>query len=125
MTARPSSFIGGALLAIGMFGVVITIVQLTNQYWWFLFYIAIGVIGGFGLGSVSRVYKTEEKNAYLVLTGFMLAALILYTVYLAIWQNSHADLNIGVLSGVPVIMIAAASGLLTFIGCMLMSVKPR
>jgi hypothetical protein len=124
MAARPSSFIGGALLAIGMFGVVITIVQLTNQYWWFLFYIAIGVIGGFGLGSVSRVYKTEEKNAYLVLTGFMLAALILYTVYLAVWQNGNPDLNV-ILSGVPVIMIAAASGLLTFIGCMLMSVKPR
>jgi hypothetical protein len=125
MAARPASFIGGALLAIGMFGVIITIVQLTNQYWWFLFYIAIGVMGGFGLGSVSRVYRTEEKNAYLVLTGFMLAALILYTVYLAVWQNSHAALNVGLLSGVAVIMIAAASGLLTFIGCTFMSVNPR
>ncbi len=34
---RPASFIGGALTAIGIFGVVISIVQLTDSYWWFLF----------------------------------------------------------------------------------------
>jgi hypothetical protein len=123
MAARPASFIGAALVALGVFGVIIDIVQLTDQYWWFLFYLGIGVLGGFSLGSVSRVFKTEEKNAYLALTGFMAAALILLTIYLAVWQRDYGALNIGALSGVAVIMIAAASGLLTFIGCTLMSVK--
>jgi len=123
MAARPASFIGAALVALGVFGVIIDIVQLTDQYWWFLFYLGIGVLGGFALGSVSRVFKTEEKNAYLALTGFMAAALILLTIYLAVWQRDYGALNIGTLSGVVVIMIAAASGLLTFIGCTLISVK--
>ena len=119
---RPASFIGGALSAIGVFGVIISIVQLTDpKFWWMLFYFGIGMLGGFSLGSVSRVFRSEEKNAYLVMTGFMLAALILLTVYLAVWQRDLAALNV-VLSGVAVIMIAAASGLLTFIGTTLMSI---
>jgi len=124
MAARPASFIGGALTAVGIFGVIITIVQLTDQFWWFLFYLGIGIIGGFALGSVSSVFRTEEKNAYLVLTGFMLAALILITIYLAIWQRDYEALNT-VLSGIAVIMIAAASGLITFTGTTMMSVKSR
>ena len=118
---RPASFVGGALTAIGIFGVIISIVQLTEQFWWMLFFLGIGILGGFSLGSVSRVFRSEEKNAYLVMTGFMLAALILFTVYLAIWQRDLAALN-AELSGVAVIMIAAASGLLTFIGTTLMSI---
>ena len=124
MTARPISFIGGALIAIGIFGVVITIVQLTNQFWWFLFYLGIGVLGGFSLGSVSRVFRTEEKNAYLVFTGLMVAALILFTVYLAVWQKDLDSLNTA-MNGIGTILIAAASGLVTFLGCTLVSVKPR
>ncbi len=119
---RPASFLGGALTAIGVFGVIISIVQLTDpKFWWMLFYLGIGILGGFSLGSVSRVFRSEEKNAYLVMTGFMLAALILLTVYLAVWQRSLPDLN-ATLSGVAVIMIAAGSGLLTFIGTTLMSI---
>ncbi|MHA1447223.1 MAG: hypothetical protein ACTSSN_11060, partial [Candidatus Heimdallarchaeaceae archaeon] len=53
--------------------------------------------------------------------GFMLAALILLTVFLGIWQNSNPALNTD-LSGIWVIIIAAASGLVTFIGTTLMSV---
>ncbi|MEE9411372.1 MAG: hypothetical protein V3V41_10630 [Candidatus Heimdallarchaeota archaeon] len=121
---RPSSFLGGALTAIGIFGIVITIVQLTEQFWWMLFFLGIGILGGFSLGSVSRVFKSEEKNAYLVMTGFMLAALILFTVYLAIWQRNLPALN-SELSGIAVIMIAAASGLLSFIGTTLMSIGGR
>ena len=121
---RPSSFLGGALTAIGIFGIVITIVQLTEQFWWMLFFLGIGILGGFSLGSVSRVFKSEEKNAYLVMTGFMLAALHLFTVYLAIWQRNLPALN-SELSGIAVIMIAAASGLLSFIGTTLMSIGGR
>ncbi len=118
---RPAAFLGGALTAIGIFGVIISIVQLTDKYWWLLFYLAIGIIGGFSLGSVSSSFKEQEKNAYLTLTGFMLAALILLTVFLGIWQNSNPALNTE-LSGIWVIIIAAASGLVTFIGTTLMSV---
>ncbi|MCE7747497.1 MAG: hypothetical protein GPJ51_03805 [Candidatus Heimdallarchaeota archaeon] len=118
---RPAAFLGGALTAIGIFGVIISIVQLTDKYWWLLFYLAIGIIGGFSLGSVSASFKEQEKNAYLTLTGFMLAALILLTVFLGIWQNSNPALNTE-LSGIWVIIIAAASGLVTFIGTTLMSV---
>ncbi|MHA1515491.1 MAG: hypothetical protein ACTSPF_08145 [Candidatus Heimdallarchaeaceae archaeon] len=118
---RPAAFLGGALTAIGIFGVIISIVQLTDKYWWLLFYLAIGIIGGFSLGSVSASFKEQEKNAYLTLTGFMLAALILLTVFLGIWQNSNPVLNT-VLGGIWVIIIAAASGLITFIGTTLMSV---
>ncbi|MCG3259786.1 MAG: hypothetical protein H7644_08570 [Candidatus Heimdallarchaeota archaeon] len=118
---RPAAFLGGALTAIGIFGVIISIVQLTDKYWWLLFYLAIGIIGGFSLGSVSASFKEQEKNAYLTLTGFMLAALILLTVFLGIWQNSNPALNT-VLGGIWVIIIAAASGLITFIGTTLMSV---
>ncbi len=118
---RPAAFLGGALTAIGIFGVIISIVQLTDKYWWLLFYLAIGIIGGFSLGSVSSSFKEQEKNAYLTLTGFMLAALILLTVFLGIWQNSNPALNT-VLGGIWVIIIAAASGLITFIGTTLMSV---
>ena len=125
MSARPISFVGGALIAVGIFGVIITIIQLTDQFWWFLFYLGIGVLGGFSLGSVSRVFKTEEKNAYLVFTGLMVAALILLTVYLAVWQSDLAALNISTIGGIGSIMIAAASGLVTFIGCTLVSIKPR
>ena len=125
MSARPVSFIGGALIAIGIFGVVITIIQLTDQFWWFLFYLGIGVLGGFSLGSVSRVYRTEEKNAYLVFTGLMVAALVLLTVYLAVWQKDLAALNITSIGGIGSILIAAASGLVSFIGCTLVSIKPK
>ncbi len=118
---RPAAFLGGALTAIGIFGVIISIVQLTDKYWWLLFYLGIGIIGGFSLGSVSASFKEQEKNAYLTLTGFMLAALILLTVFLGIWQNSNPALNT-VLGGIWVIIIAAASGLVTFIGTTLMSV---
>jgi Na+/H+-dicarboxylate symporter len=118
---RPAAFLGGALTAIGIFGVIISIVQLTDKYWWLLFYLAIGIIGGFSLGSVSASFKEQEKNAYLTLTGFMLAALILLTVFLGIWQNSNPALNTD-LGGIWVIIIAAASGLITFIGTTLMSV---
>lgn len=118
---RPAAFLGGALTAIGIFGVIISIVQLTDKYWWLLFYLGIGIIGGFSLGSVSASFKEQEKNAYLTLTGFMLAALILLTVFLGIWQNSNPALN-SVLDGIWVIIIAAASGLITFIGTTLMSV---
>ncbi|MHA1218535.1 MAG: hypothetical protein ACTSSN_07735 [Candidatus Heimdallarchaeaceae archaeon] len=118
---RPAAFLGGALTAIGIFGVIISIVQLTDKYWWLLFYLAIGIIGGFSLGSVSASFKEQEKNAYLTLTGFMLAALILLTVFLGIWQNSNPALNT-VLGGIWVIIIAAGSGLITFIGTTLMSV---
>ncbi|MCE7738048.1 MAG: hypothetical protein KAU62_13905 [Candidatus Heimdallarchaeota archaeon] len=118
---RPAAFLGGALTAIGIFGVIISIVQLTDKYWWLLFYLGIGIIGGFSLGSVSASFKEQEKNAYLTLTGFMLAALILLTVFLGIWQNSNPALNT-VLGGIWVIIIAAASGLITFIGTTLMSV---
>ena len=119
---RPAAFIGGALTAIGIFGVIISIVQLTDKYWWLLFYLGIGIIGGFSLGSVSASFKEQEKNAYLTLTGFMLAALILLTVFLGVWQaNSNSALNV-VLDGIWVIIIAAASGLITFIGTTLMSV---
>ena len=118
---RPAAFLGGALTAIGIFGVIISIVQLTDKYWWLLFYLAIGIIGGFSLGSVSASFKEQEKNAYLTLTGFMLAALILLTVFLGIWQNSNPALNT-VLGGIWVIIIAAVSGLITFIGTTLMSV---
>lgn len=124
MTARPASFIGGALTALGFAGVIITIVELTDQFWWFLFYLGIGVIGGFSLGSVSAVFRTEEKNAYLVLTGFMLAALIILTIYLAVWKSDLTALNVSI-SGIGSIMIAAGSGLVTFIGTTMMSVKPR
>ena len=120
--SRPASFVGGALTAIGIFGVIISIVQLTEQFWWLLFYMGIGMLGGFALGSVSRVFRSEEKNAYLVMTGFMLAALILLTIYLAVWQRDLPALNSEALSGVAVIMIAAASGLLAFIGTTLMSI---
>jgi hypothetical protein len=114
---RPASFLGGALTAIGIFGVVIAIVQLTESYWWFLFYLAIGILGGFTLGSVSSSFKESEKNAYLTLTGFMLAAIVLLTVFLAIWQRDNVSLNIeNGIDGIWVIMIAAASGVLTYIG---------
>jgi len=119
---RPAAFIGGALTAIGIFGVIISIVQLTEGYWWFLFYLGIGILGGFSLGSVSASFKEKEKNAYLTLTGFMLAALILLTVFLGIWQaTQNPDLNI-VIDGIWVILIAAFSGLITYIGATLMSV---
>ncbi len=120
---RPASFIGGALTAIGIFGVVISIVQLTESYWWFLFYLAIGILGGFTLGSVSSSFKESEKNAYLTLTGFMLAAIVLLTTFLAIWQRDNPSLNIeNGLNGIWVIMIAAASGVLTYIGTTLMAI---
>ena len=118
---RPAAFIGGALTAVGIFGVIISIVQLTDRYWWFLFYLGIGIIGGFSLGSVSASFKEQEKNAYLTLTGFMLAALILLTVFLGIWQSSNPALNT-VIGGIWVIIIAAASGLVSYIGTTLMSV---
>lgn len=124
MSARPISFIGGVLVALGIAGVIITIVELTSQFWWFLFYLGIGALGGFSLGSVSRVFKTEEKNGYLVLTGLMIAGLIIFTVYLAVWQNDLSALQ-PVLSSIATIMIAAASGLITFIGCTMISVKPK
>ena len=121
---RPAAFIGGALTAVGIFGVIISIVQLTDQYWWFLFYLGIGIIGGFSLGSVSASFKEQEKNAYLTLTGFMLAALILLTVFLGVWQSNNPALNTDI-SGIWVIIIAAASGLITYIGTTLMSVGDR
>ncbi len=121
---RPASFIGGALTAIGIFGVIISIVQLTDRYWWFLFYLGIGIIGGFSLGSVSASFKEQEKNAYLTLTGFMLAALILLTVFLGVWQSSNPALNIEI-GGIWVIIIAAASGLVSYIGTTLMSVGDK
>lgn len=124
MSARPISFIGGVLVALGIAGVTITIVELTTQFWWLLFYLGIGILGGFSLGSVSRVFKSEEKNAYLVFTGLMIAALIIFTVYLAVWQNDLAALQ-PVISSIATIMIAAASGLVSFIGCTLISMKPR
>ena len=119
--AKPASFIGGALIAIGIFGVIISIVQLTENYWWFLFYLGIGVLGGFSLGSVSSSFRDKEKNAYLTLTGFMLAALILLTVFLAVWQRDLPALNT-VISGIWVIVIAGASGVISYIGATLMSV---
>lgn len=124
MSARPISFIGGILVALGIAGVTITIVELTTQFWWLLSYLGIGTLGGFSLGSVSRVFKTEEKNAYLVFTGIMIAALIIFTVYLAVWQNDLAALQ-PVISSIATIMIAAGSGLITFIGCTMISIKPQ
>ncbi len=124
MSARPISFIGGVLVAIGIAGVTITVVELTTQFWWFLLYLVIGALGGFSLGSVSRVFKTEEKNAYLVFTGLMIAALIIFTVYLAVWQKDLAALQ-PVISSIATIMIAAGSGLITYIGCTMISIKPR
>jgi len=124
MSARPISFIGGVLVALGIAGVTITVVELTTQFWWFLLYLGIGTLGGFSLGSVSRVFKSEEKNAYLVFTGLMIAALIIFTVYLAVWQNDLAALQ-PVISSIATIMIAAVSGLITFIGCTMISIKPR
>lgn len=121
--ARPAAFIGGALTAIGIFGVIISITMLTDNYWWFLFYLGIGILGGFSLGSVSASFRDKEKNAYLTLTGFMLAALILLTVFLAIWQRDYAALNIeNGIPGIWVIMISAFSGVITYIGATLMSV---
>ena len=124
MSARPISFIGGVLVALGIAGVTITIVELTTQFWWLLLYLGIGTLGGFSLGSVSRVFKTEEKNAYLVFTGLMIAALIIFTVYLAVWQNDLEALQ-PVINSIATIMIAAGSGLITFIGCTMISIKPR
>ncbi|MHA1223782.1 MAG: hypothetical protein ACTSSG_01875 [Candidatus Heimdallarchaeaceae archaeon] len=124
MAARPASFVGGALTALGIAGVIIVIVELTDNFWWFLFYLGIGIIGGFALGSVSAVFRTEEKNAYLVLTGFMLASLIILTLYLAIWKRDLTALNTTI-SGIAVIMISAGSSVITYIGTTLMSVKPR
>ena len=124
MSARPISFIGGILIALGIAGVTITIVELTTQFWWFLLYLGIGVLGGFSLGSVSRVFKSEEKNAYLVFTGLMIAALIIFTIYLAVWQNDLEALQ-PVISSIATIMIAAGSGLITFIGCTMISIKPQ
>ena len=121
---RPASFLGGFLTALGIFGVVIDVVQLTNNYWWFLFFLVIGMIGGFSLGSVSASYREEEKNAYLTLTGFMLAALILLTVFLIIWQKDNPDLNTAI-SGTWSVLIAAISGLIIYLGTTLMSVKGR
>jgi len=121
---RPASFLGGFLTALGIFGVVIDVVELTHNYWWFLFFLVIGMIGGFSLGSVSASYREEEKNAYLTLTGFMLAALILLAVFLIIWQRDNPDLNI-IISGTMTILIAAISGLVTYLGTTLMSVKGR
>ncbi|MHA1303351.1 MAG: hypothetical protein ACTSQE_11880 [Candidatus Heimdallarchaeaceae archaeon] len=119
--ARPASFLGGALTAVGIFGIIITIVELTNPgFWYFLFYLGIGIIGGFSLGSVSSSFREREKNAYLTLTGFMLSALILFTVFLAIWQRTNQALNV-VLDGLWTILIAGASGLITYIGSALMS----
>lgn len=118
---KPASFIGGALIAIGIFGVIISIVQLTENYWWFLFYLGIGILGGFSLGSVSASFRDKEKNAYLTLTGFMLAALILLTVFLAVWQRDLPALNI-IIPGIWVIIIAGASGVISYIGATLMSV---
>ncbi len=119
--ARPAAFIGGALTAIGIFGVIISVTQLTEGYWWFLFYLGIGILGGFSLGSVSASFREKEKNAYLTLTGFMLAALILLTVFLGIWQSNYEPLNI-VIPGIWVILISAFSGLVTYIGATLMSI---
>ncbi|MCK5408840.1 MAG: hypothetical protein ACTSUP_02345 [Candidatus Heimdallarchaeaceae archaeon] len=124
MSARPISFIGGVLVALGIAGVTITIVELTTQFWWLLLYLGIGILGGFSLGSVSRVFKTEEKNAYLVFTGLMIAALIIFTVYLAVWQNDLEALQ-PVINSIATIMIAAGSGLITFIGCTMISIKPQ
>ncbi|MCK5304409.1 MAG: hypothetical protein KAJ72_04105 [Candidatus Heimdallarchaeota archaeon] len=124
MSARPISFIGGVLVALGIAGVTITIVELTTQFWWLLLYLGIGTLGGFSLGSVSRVFKTEEKNAYLVFTGLMIAALIIFTVYLAVWQNDLEALQ-PVINSIATIMIAAGSGLITFIGCTMISIKPQ
>ncbi len=124
MSARPISFIGGVLVALGIAGVTITIVELTTQFWWFLLYLGIGVLGGFSLGSVSRVFKSEEKNAYLVFTGLMIAALIIFTIYLAVWQNDLEALQ-PVISSIATIMIAAGSGLITFIGCTMISIKTK
>ncbi len=124
MSARPISFIGGILVALGIAGVTITIVELTTQFWWLLFYLGIGILGGFSLGSVSRVFKSEEKNAYLVFTGLMIAALIIFTVYLAVWQNDLAALQ-PVINSIATIMISAGSGLITFIGCTMISMKPQ
>lgn len=118
---RPASFLGGFLTAVGIFGVVIDVVQLTNNYWWYLFYLAIGIIGGFALGSVSASFREQEKNAYLTLTGFMLASLILLTVFLIIWQRDNSDLNVTI-SGTMTIIIAGISGLLTYIGTTLMAI---
>ena len=124
MSARPISFIGGVLVALGIAGVTITIVELTTQFWWFLLYLGIGVLGGFSLGSVSRVFKSEEKNAYLVFTGLMIAALIIFTIYLAVWQNDLEALQ-PVISSIATIMIAAGAGLITFIGCTMISIKTK
>ncbi|MHA1866940.1 MAG: hypothetical protein ACTSVB_05270 [Candidatus Heimdallarchaeaceae archaeon] len=119
---KPAAFLGGALTATGIFGVIITIVELTSpQFWYFLFYLGIGILGGFSLGSVSAVYQEKEKNAYLTLTGFMLAALILLTVFLIIWQSDNKALGV-VIDPVWTILIAGLSGLLTYIGSTLMSV---
>ena len=76
------------------------------------------------MGSVSASFKEQEKNAYLTLTGFMLAALILLSVFLGVWQSSNPALNT-VIGGIWVIIIAAASGLVSYIGTTLMSVGDR
>jgi len=119
---KPAAFLGGALTATGIFGVIFSIVTLTDGYWWFLFYLGIGILGGFSLGSVSASFQEKEKNAYLTLTGFMLAALILLTVFLAIRQRNYEALNLGEVPGIWVILIAAFSGLITYVGATLMSV---
>ncbi len=123
--ARPAAFLGGAFVAVGIFGVIITIVELTNPgFWYFLFYLGIGIIGGFALGSVSSAYRENEKNGYLTLTGFMLAALILLSVFLGIWQRNNPALNVAI-KGIWTILIAGASGLLTYIGSAMMSLGER
>ena len=124
MSARPISFVGGVLVALGIAGVTITIVELTDGFWWFMVFLVLGALGGFSLGSVSRVFKSEEKNGYLVFTGIMIAGLIIFTVYLAVWQNDLAAIQ-PVISSIATIMIAAASGIITFIGCTMISIKPR
>jgi len=121
---RPAAFLGGFFTAVGIFGVIIDIVQLTENYWWYLFFLAIGVLGGFSLGSVSTSFREQEKNAYLTLTGFMLAALILLTIFLIVWQRDNADINTTI-SGTWSILIASLSGFLTFIGTTMMSIGER
>lgn len=118
---RPASFIGGALTAIGIFGIIVDIIQLTDNYWWLLFYLGIGLLGGLATGSVTATHKTEEQNAYLATSGFMVASLIFLTVFLIIWEKDFYAIN-AVIDGLLVIIIAALSSFLTFIGTLMMSI---
>ncbi len=119
---KPAVFLGSVLAAGGIFGVVVTMVQLTDPfYWWFIFFLLASMIGGFSLGSIRGRFREDDKNALLTVTGFMLATVILLTVYFAIWESSSAPLN-AVIPGLFVILIVFGSSILTYIGTALMSV---